>query len=247
MAWRKPPHSFHLSEAEVHVWRTELDPPAEDVERHEQTLTPDELARADRFYFPRDRRQFIVARGVLRALLGAYLGIPPDQVRFRYAPQGKPALDTDAMEMGGRLQFNLSHSGTLALFAFVRRRQIGVDLESVHREVSVDQISNRFFTPREITALRSLPEDDRREAFFRAWTRKEAYIKARGEGLSLGLDQIDVSPALGEPTEFVRLPDLSGGAEGWSLHDLQPGPGYIGALAVEGRRLNVNRFHFTKS
>ena len=231
--WRPAPAELTLSSAEVHVWRACLDPDASCVEHLQRTLSADESHRAARFHFPRDRRRFIVARGVLRDILGRYLGVPPSELGFRYSSYGKPALADAGDEEG--LRFNISHSHEMALFAVTRGREIGVDIEYLRREIACEEIAERFFSIHERASLRALPAEAKHQAFFNCWTRKEAYIKAHGEGLSLPLDQFDVSLAPGEPAALLATRGDPREALRWSLQALTPGPGYVAALAVEGQ------------
>jgi 4'-phosphopantetheinyl transferase len=231
--WRPPPVELTLSSAEVHVWRACLDPAASCVERLQSTLAADELQRAARFHFTRDRRRFTVARGVLRDILGRYLGVPPSELGFHYSAYGKPALADVAAAAG--LRFNVSHSHEMALFAVACGREVGVDIEYLGREIRGEEIAERFFSARERASLRALPAEVKHEAFFNCWTRKEAYIKAHGEGLSLPLDQFDVSLAPGEPAALLATRSDPREALRWSLQALTPGPGYVAALAVEGQ------------
>jgi 4'-phosphopantetheinyl transferase len=194
-------------------------------------LSEDEGARAARFYFQKDREHFIVARGLLRSILGRYLDSEPSTLRFSYSNYGKPAL-VGAEEAA--LRFNLSHSGGLALLAVTRGREIGVDLERVRPDFVDDQIAERFFSPREVARLRALPPGVQLEAFFTCWTRKESYIKAHGEGLSLPLDGFDVTLTPGEPAALLSTRGDLREAALWSLRALHPWPGYVAALAVEG-------------
>jgi 4'-phosphopantetheinyl transferase len=215
---------------EVHVWRAPLS--ISDPERADllATLSPDERARADRFHFDRDRAHFIAGRGFLRAILGAYLDVAPRALVFDYSPHGKPRLATGA----GGLRFNLSHSHDLALCAVALDRELGVDVEYIQPRLE-EGIAERFFSRREVAALRSLPAEAQSAAFFACWTRKEAYVKAHGQGLSLRLDRFDVSLAPGEPAALLRTEDDPAEAMRWSLRELVPGPGYAGALAAEGQ------------
>lgn len=230
--WLPPPTDLALSDDDVHVWRASLDLPASRVREVHHTLAADESSRAARFHFQRDRQHFIVARGLLRNILSRYLGIQPEQLRFCYSPSGKPALV--AAPGQDALNFNLSHSGHLALYALTRVRQIGIDLERIRVDFEYEQIAERFFSRRERTALQACPAKMKPEAFFNCWTRKEAYIKARGEGLSLPLDQFDVSLVPGEPAALLSTRDNSQEVVRWSLQELSPGSGYVAALAVEG-------------
>lgn len=230
--WGAPPRELAVAEGEVHVWAAPLDPPAEAVRRHAGLLAPDERARAERFHFERDRRRFSVARGVLRHLLGRYLAADPRRVAFRYESHGKPALADGTA--GGGLRFNVSHSGEVALYAFARGRELGVDVEEVRPMEDGLDIAERFFSQAEVAAFRALPADVRDEAFFNCWTRKEAYIKAVGEGLSFPLHVFDVSLAPGEPARLIASRDPRQ-AERWSLRALpDPAPGYRAAIVVEG-------------
>jgi 4'-phosphopantetheinyl transferase len=233
LLWHPSPMELTLSSAEVHVWRADLDPAESCVEQLQRLLSADELLRASRFHFPRDRRRFSVARGVLRDILSRYLGVPAAALEFRYSAYGKPALAAGAAQDG--LRFNISHAHELALFAITRGREVGVDIEYLHRTIACEEIAERFFSARECASLRAVPEEWKRHAFFNCWTRKEAYIKAHGEGLSLPLDQFDVSLAPGEPAALLATRGDPRDARCWSLQALAPGPGYVGALAVEAQ------------
>jgi 4'-phosphopantetheinyl transferase len=229
---RLAPKTPVLSSDEVHVWCAELDQTASRVHNLQQTLDGNERARAERFYFKRDRNHFIVAHGLLRVILSRYLNIEPGDLRFCYSPYGKPML---AKEFDGdRLRFNLSHSHSLVLYAVTRARDIGIDIERIRPDLAYEQIAEGFFSPREVAALRTVPTSRQLGAFFNCWTRKEAYIKARGEGLSLPLDRFDVSLAPGEPAILLSTVGDPHETSRWSLRELDLAPGYVAALAVEG-------------
>ncbi len=230
--WRAPSAAVVLGRDEVHVWRASLDQPKSQIETFVHTLAVDEQARAGRFYFERDRKYFIVARGVLRAILGCYLNRQPECLVFCYGAHGKPALAGDA-DLDA-IRFNVSHSHEVALYAVTRDREVGIDLERIRFDLAVMEIAERFFSLQEVAALRTLPTDAQRQAFFRCWTRKEAYIKARGEGLSRPLDQFDVSLAPGEPAAVLGTSQDPSEASRWSLRELPLDPDYAAALAVEG-------------
>jgi 4'-phosphopantetheinyl transferase len=222
----------------VHIWRARLDQSEACVQRLRQTLSADELARARRFRFQRDRKHFIAGRGLLRLILARYLDLEPSQLRFRYGPHGKPSLVT--MSPLETPNFNASDSGGLALYAVTRGRKVGIDLEQIRTDCPCEQIAEQFFSSREKAMLQDLQtEQAKRKAFFGCWTRKEAYIKARGEGLSLPLDQFDVSLAPGEPAKLLEMRGDPLEASRWSLHELYPGPGYAAALAVEGHGVRL--------
>lgn len=233
LLWRYPPAELALASDDIHVWRASLDRAAAQIRHLERTLAPDEWDKAARFYFEKDRERYVVTRGLLRAILGRYLGLDPAQLRFSYGPYGKPRLGGGSG--AGALSFNLSHSHSLALFAISRGREIGIDVERVRPEFAGERIAEQFFSPREVAALRALPPESRVEAFFNCWTRKEAYVKARGQGLSLPLDRFDVSLAPGEAATLLHIDGDVRRATRWSLRALAPGPDYVAALAVEGR------------
>lgn len=208
-------------------------------------LSDDEKRRAGRFHFERDRRRYVHGRGALRVLLGDYLHVTPGNVAFDYNRYGKPALDGAA---GGRgIKFNVSHSHGRALVAVTKVGEVGVDIEYVRTDVECDSIAERYFTAREAAALRSLPPALRRQAFFDCWARKEAYVKAVGGGLSLGLKSFDVTLKPGEPAALLgtRLPTPE--AARWSLRELRPGPGFAAAVAVEGRAWQLRCWRWTDS
>ena len=231
-AWTPPPETLTLGSDEVHVWRAALNCGTPRLHELLQTLSTAERARARRFYFQQDREHFIVARGLLRVILGRYLVIDPGQLRLCCSPCGKPSV---AVEYGGAgLRFNVSHSHGLALYAIAHGRELGVDLERIRPELADAQLAEHFFSLREVAMLRALPTSLRQEAFFHCWTRKEAYIKAKGEGLSCPLGRFDVSLAPGEPAALLSTLDDPQEASRWSLRELFPGSDYVAAVAVEG-------------
>jgi 4'-phosphopantetheinyl transferase len=208
-----------------------------DLERAQTTLSSEERARAARFHFPQDRRHFVAAHGILRTILPRYLGRAPAQLEFCNGAAGKPELAPGCKADG--LRFNLSHSQGLALFAITRDHEIGVDLEGVRADFAWEEIASRFFAPREVEALRLVPAPSRAEAFFNCWTRKEAFVKARGEGLSIPLDQFEVSLAPGEPARLLRTTGDPQEASNWSIRELEPAAGYIAAIAVRAQRYEL--------
>jgi 4'-phosphopantetheinyl transferase len=222
-----------LAGDEVHVWQAELDRTTSHVRALLNTLDPDERVRARRFRFPRDREHFIVAHGLLRVILGRYLHENPHTLRFSYNPHGKPALVEGYSDH--TVSFNLSHASGLALYAVTRGRRVGIDLERIEPKFANEQIAEQFFSPRETATLRSLPPHLQHEAFFNCWTRKEAYLKAVGEGLSSSLDQCEVTLVPGEPARLLRPVGNQQDSAPWSLRAFTPRPGYTAALAVEGR------------
>lgn len=234
--WCSPPKSLKLSSDDVHVWRATLDQPAEYVRQLKRSLSEDERLRAERFYFERDRSRFIVGRGLLRFILSRYLEIAANKLQFCYSSRGKPELVETSSAY--KLRFNVSHSQEIVLYAVTRDRSIGIDVEYIRPMPEAEQIVKSFFSVYENSVFERLPLCQKQLAFFNCWTRKEAFVKAIGDGLSLPLDQFDVSLIPGEP---ARLLGIKGGTySSWSLQDLTPVPGYVGALAVEGQRWNLS-------
>ena len=221
------PGHFSFAAGGVHVWRASLAAAEADVAAYEAILDAAERARARRFHFERDRRRFTVARGVLRQLLGRYLDLAPATVPFALGPHGKPLLAL----AGKTLHFNLSHSGEQALFVFAPAREVGIDLEAGTRlGEDLPGLARRIFSAREQAELEALRPEMRRDAFLNGWTRKEAYLKATGQGLVNGLQQIEVTLDPAKPAGFLSA-EL---ARAWSLFDLRDATGLAAALVVEG-------------
>jgi 4'-phosphopantetheinyl transferase len=225
-----PAMTIALPDAEIHIWRASLDDYAAHLHRLAAVLSAEEQARAERFHFEQDRHRFIVGRGLLRVILGRYLGLKPARVQFCYGQRGKPRLAEGLVDSG--IQFNVAHARQVALYALVRGHAIGVDLEYVRDLPDLDHIAARFFSERENAARLALPAEQRLLGFYNCWTRKEAYIKAIGEGLTCPLDQFDVSLIPGEPVRLLGIAGDAEAADRWSLWALKPAPGYVGALAA---------------
>jgi len=218
-----------LAKDEVHVWRAPLDQPV--PPGFDRILSEAELKRARRFRFERDCSHFIVAHGLLRIILSRYVGVEPSRLCFCSNLYGKPALVASSAQAAVR--FNLSHSDGLVLYAIARDREVGIDLERIQTDFAFEQIGEQFLSLREAAELDALPTCLRREALLTWWTRKEAFVKARGQGLSMPLDQFSVSLAPSQPARlYTHEP---GEALHWSLQDIMPGFGYVATLAVEGR------------
>jgi 4'-phosphopantetheinyl transferase len=224
--------TLELPDDEVHLWRIDLDALRATEDRCQKILSSDEAARAFRFHFAVDRQRFTISHGVLRTILASYLKTDPEAVSFSYSSKEKPSLSP--AYSNSRIAFNISHSGTVVLLAFTRAREIGVDVEQIRSDFEVDAIARRFFSPDERQQLAALPQEERFQAFFRCWTRKEAYIKATGDGLSLPLHQFDVSTLPGHSDALIATrPDESEAAT-WSLREVPAGDGYVAALCVRG-------------
>lgn len=237
LEWRLPPADLSLPEDEVHVWRAALDVAPGEVAQLVRTLSTDERQRAERLYAERDRQRYIVGRARLRGILARYLGGEPARLAFEYAPGGKPALAEASTHLlrGHGISFNLAHSHALALYAVSHGRAVGVDIEYVRAFPDASQIAERYFAPGERAQLRALAPDHQLAGFFACWTRKEAFIKATGEGLARPLDNFEVSLAPGEPAALLRVGGEPETAGRWTLVALTPAPGYAAALAVAGQ------------
>jgi 4'-phosphopantetheinyl transferase len=236
--------SLRLAVDEVHVWCAGLDVPPDTYARLYATLPEDERNRSARFRSRSDHQHFIVSHGVLRELLGRYLQVPTDRVRYRCNAFGKPDL---AHELGSRIRFNLSHAAGLALIAIAAESDVGVDVERIQPESHYRHIARNFFSATEADQLRALPADRQAEAFVACWTAKEACLKACGAGLTIPLDQV-VVPLTADPAgspKDVHVPphDLVPGSR-WTVHALRPAPGYVGALAIEERHRRVRQWRW---
>jgi 4'-phosphopantetheinyl transferase len=217
-----------LEPGQVDVWKIALDQPSGIVADLRGVLSAGEIERADRFRVDRGADRYIVGRGSLRRLLERYASVPAKELAFDHNEFGKPELS------GSEIMFNLSHSHGLALFAVTRGRAIGIDIERIREEVTIDKIAARFFSPAEARAISALPAHQQAEAFFNCWTRKEAWIKARGQGLSLALNSFEVTLAPGEPARLLATRSDPEEASRWSLAALDCEPGYAAALAIAG-------------
>jgi len=222
-----PASALHF---QVVVTRLDLAPEA--VRACAALLSAAERQRAARFRFGRDRRRFVVARARLRELLAERLAVPPGAIELAYGKHGKPAL----AQYG--LQFNVSHSGDVAAYAFARGCEIGIDIEEIRAVPEAGMIAAQTFSRGENEAYAALPPHEKIPGFFNCWTRKEAVVKAFGDGLSMPLDQFDVSLAPGEPARILRIGTAPGEEAGWRLDSLCPAPGLVAAVARGYRRLH---------
>ena len=240
--WRPAPTTLTLSDSEVHLFRVNLEQPRWAVSKMSASLSAEEEERAGRFHFQRDRRRFTISRGVLRAVIGRYLEKSPESIRFSYGEQGKPEL---APAMGATpMQFNVAHSRELALIAVTAGAAVGVDIERIRQLDDAGAIAERYFSARESAIFRRLPEDEQEAAFFNCWTRKEAFIKAIGEGLSFPLADFDVAFMPGEPARLLSIENDAAEARQWSLQALIPWPGYTGAVAARSRRCRLQQWYW---
>jgi 4'-phosphopantetheinyl transferase len=216
---------------EIHIWTARLDGGAEDRLAESESLSPEELNRAERYRFGLDRRRFTVAHAALRLLLAGYLGIEPASLRIVSGPRGKPELDPGVSSW---LRFNMSRSEGLAVFAVGCDRELGVDVERVRRDMDFEPLVDGVLSVAERGALDQLAPEARRQAFYRCWTRKEAYLKALGVGLAVAPHELDVTDDHVKPPTRGQPRGLPEQGSAWSLHDVDLSPGYVAALAVEG-------------
>lgn len=238
--WVSPWVHPKLDRQGLHVWRASLLTRSDVIERLEEYLSQDERARAEAFAFEVHRRAFIIARGWLRVLLGRYLETGPASIRFGYEKHGKPFI----AEIGkkGPLHFNVSHSGNVALYAFTRLCCVGIDLELKQPGFSGDEMCARLFAPSEVATLALLPTNLRADGFFNYWTCKEAFIKAKGAGLSLGLDQFEVNIGATESPLVLRTAWDEAEAARWSLIQINAGKGYAAAVALAAHDWRLSRW-----
>jgi 4'-phosphopantetheinyl transferase len=236
--WSHSPPELDLSSKDVHVWFAGTDDAAEDIDDLVLLLSADEWSRAARFHFEQDRKRYIVRRALLRLIVSRYAGIDPARLEFHYGSYGKPSLAGVADVTG--LNFNLSHSRGWALYALTHCVKVGVDLEWVRPVMEAEQIAQRNFSVNEASVLSRLPDRQKLEAFFNCWTRKEAYLKALGDGLARPLDSFEVSLRPREEARLLRVAEDPDQVSRWSLCHLSPAGGCIGALAIEEQDARVS-------
>ncbi len=212
---------------QIHIWSVDLDRDRHLVLRLNEVLTDLERHRAAKFVNPLHRDRWTVARGYLRQILSQYLDLTPEQIVFTYGQQGKPAIE------GNPIQFNLSHSHDRAVYAISAKYPVGIDLEYIH-PIGAAGLVDRFFSPSEQAVFHALPESQQQAAFFHAWTQKEAYLKACGTGLSIPLDQIEVSIDPDTPARILATPSTQPSTDIWQIHKLKISPEYAGAIAIGG-------------
>jgi len=228
--WQKSPEKLTITDNEVHVWRANLDLGIAEVNELEKILNEAEKERANKFYFEQHKNRFIVARGNLRLILGKYLEKAPEKLEFEYSEKGKPSLKDS------KLQFNVSHSQDLALYGFTWEKKIGVDLEYLKKVRDIENIAERFFTQREAEIIKQLPDGEKITAFVSFWTGKEAYLKAIGEGIGGGLDNIEIDLN----SDILRIKGENETAASWCLFKFIPREDYLGAVVVEKGNLRLS-------
>ena len=227
-----------LGQDDVHVRIASLDCRQSERSFFESILAEDEINRANRFHFQQDRERFIAGRGLLRIILSSYVGVPPGEIIFVYGSRGKPKL----RRQDGRpaIEFNLAHSDGTAIYAITQDRPVGVDIELVTDKFPVESVAAHFFSRIEVAALRSLPKDMQRIAFFKCWTRKEAFIKALGDGLSCPLSDFDVSVTPGQPARLLHVRWAPEEASRWCMEDIESVPNCAGAIVFSGPQCRMH-------
>ncbi len=240
ISWDKPEAPSRLPDNEIHIWKSSLDVQEKKMAELSKILSPDEIERAGRFHFDRDKRRFIAGRGMLREILARYIDKKSEDIKFTYTSRGKPQIDDGAE--AGRISFSLSHSHELVLYAFTRDHPIGVDVERARSIEDVEGLARRFFSEREYRLVNASSGAKKQEMFFTIWTIKEAYLKATGEGLS-GLEDIEVSLS----PDGVPLELISAGRPGlmkqWEIDSFSPADDYFAAV-VSANRTNVTKRFF---
>ncbi len=230
MKWERPRFVPSLGENVVHVWLFKLEGQFSQWQRLRALLSEDELIRAERFYFERDRHRFVFARGNLRVILGRYVKQNPASLNFIYNDFGKPFLTAEPNQPS--VNFNLSHSDMWGVLAVTLQKEVGIDIEKIKDSIKIEEIAERFFAPGEIAQIRALEPRERIDAFFNCWTRKEAFIKAVGKGLSLPLHDFEVTVQSDQPVRLLKYRGKEEELSDWFLTSFDPLPGFKAALAV---------------
>lgn len=235
--WPLSSKAPQLASDEVHVWAVSLGVTASALEALAASLSSDEMGRAGKFKFEKHRNRFIAGRGVLREILGEYLQAKAVTLRFDCSANGKPALAAEFASAG--VHFNLAHSEDMALVAVTRVGPIGVDIECIRPVNEMDELVARFFSARETVLFQRLRPDEKAAAFFNLWTRKEALLKATGEGITRSLSLVEVSFLPGEPARLLAIAGDASRAAEWAVCELSPAPGFIGTFAIKAQNLTV--------
>lgn len=238
LSWPSPREAVRLERNEIHVWCATLSEFASEQQPLNALLSCTERERAEKFRFAKDRHHFVARRGILRRILSRYLERPPSKIDFCNGRFGKPEIEGELVR--GGLRFSVSHSGDLALYAVTRACPIGVDVEYIQPFPHLEEIALRFFSPRETKVLMNLPREHRMESFFSYWTRKEAFLKATGEGIGEGLAKVEVALTPWQEADTIQTVGESENRIGWQLRSFSPASGYIGAIAFRNQNLSLS-------
>jgi 4'-phosphopantetheinyl transferase len=237
-----PPVDLQLAPGDVHVWAVSLAVAPAALSGFEKILCPSEMERARQFHFDLHRNRFIAGRGLVRTILSRYLRTEPGKLEFAYNPYGKPSLSGAYAE--SRLNFNLAHCENLALLAVTQAGAVGIDVERIQPLTNTDELVAQFFSARESAAFHDLPPEQKPAAFFNLWTRKEAWLKATGEGIGHLLNVVEVSFLPGEPARFLSLPGEPQTADSCILHSLSPQSDFVGALAHPAQKSRLRCYRW---
>ncbi len=239
--WLKPPDKFVLNKNETHIWCADLNRSDLAEKDFTKVLSRDESERASKFRFSVDCKRFIARRGILRLLVGEYIKMSPEKVVFQYGEQGKPFVSGNSA-----FHFNLSHSENIILFAFTEEHELGIDVEYTNRMIELKEIATRFFSPNETKVLLNLSEKHQPKGFFNCWTRKEAFIKAVGQGLSFPLDEFEVSLKPSDEARLIATHWNPDDVDKWSLRSFEPAEKFVGAIAVKGKISEIKFYKFDR-
>lgn len=230
--------SLEINSGEIHIWSSAAAKDKHRLKEFSNFLSKDEVVRANKFRFEKDRSVYITAKYLLRNLLGNYLNLDPKELIFDYNEYDKPVYLNSA-----DLNFNVSHSGNRIIIGFAKNLEIGADIEKIKADFDVLELAKNFFSKEEIKALTAMDENERFRAFYRCWTRKEAFIKAVGEGLSYPLDSFSVTMEDDLRAQFVKIDGIQESKMDWFLHSFVPEEGYISAFAINGTAQNIEFFN----
>ncbi len=240
LSWPHAPEDIRLESQQVHVWCAALSDFESQLPRLEAMLSAAERARAARFCFSKDRCGYVIRHGILRVILSRYLKQYPSEIQFCYGRFGKPEIKEDPF--CGRINFNVSHSGGLALYAVTQACPIGIDVEYLRAVPHLEEIASRFFSLHEFQMLMAVPAECRMESFFACWTRKEAFLKASGEGIGGGLSKVEVTLFPWAEPEILRVAGDSQARTKWQLRSFSPTAGYLAAVAFKHHDLVLSQW-----
>ena len=240
LEWPLAPEPIRLQPGQVHLWAAAMNEFVDQAPKLGLLLSPAEQVTAHKFKFARDRNRYLIRRGLLRLLLSRYLQQLPAAIEFQHGAYGKPEIKNHAS--GAPLFFNTSHSADIAVCAITSAGPVGVDIERTRTIPDIQKIARRYFRPRETETLMALPAESRLQAFYACWTRKEAFLKATGEGIAESLAKVEVTLAPRDPPAVVSLTGNPRAHEQWRLQPFSPAPGYLGCIAYKHAQLALSHW-----
>ncbi len=240
-AWQSPPDLLTVDGDDLHVWQVDLSAYEVMIQNFRAILSPDEIERADRFIRPVHGHRFSVGRGALRQILARYVSVQPKELVFEYNEHGKPSL---AKPNESPFSFNVSHTGDCAVIAVGRHASVGIDIERYRETMEVEKLAQRYFAPEEVSSLMKMKASKRKEAFFRCWSTKEAFIKVVGRGLSIGLSNFEVEMEPARPPCIIKTVDTLATSDTWMCKQLPMGDSIAGVVAVEGNLGELKLYHY---